>query len=80
MTFICLIPKKKGAENVTDLRPISLVSATYKIISKVLVEHLRTLLAPLVINFQHAFVEGRQAFDAALITNEAADSCAREGG
>lgn len=35
-TFLSIIPKKKGAEDVRDFRPISLLSPVYNIISKVL--------------------------------------------
>lgn len=33
-TYIALIPKKEGAEQLSDFRPVSLVGSTYKIISK----------------------------------------------
>ena len=35
-TFVVLIPKKVGASDVKDFRPISLTDSMYKIISKVL--------------------------------------------
>jgi len=35
-TFIGLIPKKVGATNIKDFRPISLVGCIYKLLSKVL--------------------------------------------
>lgn len=35
-TFITLIPKKKGAENMKDFRPISLVGCLYKLLAKTL--------------------------------------------
>ena len=35
-TFIALIPKKNGASNIRDFRPISLVGSVYKILVKVL--------------------------------------------
>ena len=35
-TFVALIPKKAGAMEIKDFRPISLISVVYKIISKVL--------------------------------------------
>lgn len=35
-TFIALIPKKGGAVDIRDFRPISLVGSVYKIIAKVL--------------------------------------------
>ena len=39
-TFIALIPKKPGALECKDFRPISLVSGIYKILSKVLANKL----------------------------------------
>ena len=38
-TFIALIPKKNGASNIRDFRPINLVSV-YKILAKVLAKSL----------------------------------------
>ena len=35
-TFIALIPKKNGASNIREFRPISLVGSVYKILAKVL--------------------------------------------
>ena len=40
-TFIALIPKKNDASNIRDFRPISLVGSVYKILAKVLENHLR---------------------------------------
>lgn len=37
------------------------------------------MLNSLVSTFQHAFREGKQAFEAMLIANEVVDSCTREG-
>ncbi|WMV15865.1 hypothetical protein MTR67_009250 [Solanum verrucosum] len=39
-TFIALIPKKPGASELKDFRPISLVGGVYKIIARLLVERL----------------------------------------
>ena len=36
VTFIALIPKKNGASNIRDFRPINLVGSVYKILAKVL--------------------------------------------
>ncbi|RVW72642.1 hypothetical protein CK203_050637 [Vitis vinifera] len=35
-TFLVLIPKKEGAENLRDFRPISLVGSVYKLLVKIL--------------------------------------------
>lgn len=37
-TFIALVPKKAGAMELTDFRPISLIGGVYKIIAKMLAE------------------------------------------
>jgi len=72
-TFISLIPKKKGAIELRDYRPISLISSIYKITSKLLANRLKTVIGKLVSGSQNAFVRGRQISDAALIANEALD-------
>ncbi|WMV40242.1 hypothetical protein MTR67_033627 [Solanum verrucosum] len=69
-TFIALIPKKIGAKELTDFRPISLIGSIYKIISKVLTERLKKVVHNLVDAQQMAFIKGRQIMDAILIANE----------
>ena len=58
-TFISLIPKKKGACNFNQFRPISLCNVCYKVISKIIVNKLRPLLSKLVDPAQVAFVPNR---------------------
>ncbi|XP_042940888.1 uncharacterized protein LOC122275743 isoform X2 [Carya illinoinensis] len=79
-TFIALIPKKVGANEVSAYRPISLVSGVYKIISKVLANRLSEVVGKIISKPQNAFVKGRQILDAALIANECVDSRMKNGG
>ena len=58
-TFIALIPKKNGASNIRDFRPISLVGSVYKILAKVLANRLKEVLDQLVSESQNSFVGGR---------------------
>ena len=69
-TFIALIPKKIDASNVRDFRPISLVGSVYKILAKVLANHLKVVLDQLIFETHNSFVGGRQILDLVLIANE----------
>lgn len=40
-TYIALIPKKKGAKELKDFRPINLIGSFYKLLSKVLTERIK---------------------------------------
>ena len=59
-TFIALIPKKVGAEELKDFRPISLIGGVYKIITKLLAERLKKVIQGIVDRQQMAFIKGRQ--------------------
>ena len=58
-TFISLIPKKNGAYNFNQFRPIGLCNVCYKVISKIIVGRLRPLLNRMVDPAQVAFVPNR---------------------
>jgi hypothetical protein len=60
---IALLPKKEGAEEVGDFRPISLIHATAKIISKMLAIRLCPFMSELISNAQSAFIKKRSIHD-----------------
>jgi hypothetical protein len=47
-TFITLIPKKPGAVDIKDFRPISLVGGVYKIVAKVLANKLKMVVEKII--------------------------------
>ena len=73
-TFLVLIPKKGGVEDLGDFRPISLLGGLYKLLAKVLANRLKKVVGKVVSPAQNAFVMGRQILDASLIANEVIDS------
>jgi len=57
-SFLGLILKKTDVVEVKDFRPSNLVGGMYKIISKVLANHLHRVVYGLILYFQNAFVKG----------------------
>ncbi|RVW53840.1 LINE-1 reverse transcriptase-like [Vitis vinifera] len=69
-TFLVLLPKKGGAEDLGDYRPISLLGGLYKLLAKVLANRLKKVICKVISTDQNAFIKGRQILDGSLITNE----------
>lgn len=69
-TVVCLIPKVKVPQRLTDLRPISLCNVLIRIISKVMANRLKECLPIIISDTQSAFVEGRLLTDNALVAFE----------
>jgi hypothetical protein len=61
--LITLLPKKPGAEEVRDFRPISLIHGIAKWVAKVIANRLAPHLPLLVVAHQSAFVRGRCLHD-----------------
>jgi hypothetical protein len=60
---IVLLPKKDGAEEVADYRPISLIHGVAKILAKMLAIRLGPFMDDLVSNAQSAFIKKRSIHD-----------------
>ena len=60
---IMLLPKKDGAEDITEFRPISLIHAIAKIVSKMLAARLSPHMNNLISNAQSAFIKKRSIHD-----------------
>ncbi|KAE8692116.1 hypothetical protein F3Y22_tig00110858pilonHSYRG00023 [Hibiscus syriacus] len=69
-TVIVLIPKISDPQQMKHLRPISLCTVIYKIVSKVLVRRLKGLMASCSHETQAAFLLGRQISDNILVAHE----------
>lgn len=63
ITWVTLIPKTIQPQSIDDYRPISMVGALYKIISKILSFRLREVIAPFIDKSQSAFIMHRQILD-----------------
>lgn len=63
-TFIALIPKNDSPSSFDEFRPISLCNCLYKIISKIIANHIRPILSWFILPKQFPFLEDRQIHEA----------------
>nr|GEX60251.1 RNA-directed DNA polymerase, eukaryota, reverse transcriptase zinc-binding domain protein [Tanacetum cinerariifolium]GEX60524.1 RNA-directed DNA polymerase, eukaryota, reverse transcriptase zinc-binding domain protein [Tanacetum cinerariifolium] len=66
-SFVALIPKISNPMVVSDFRPISLIGAQYKIIAKLLANHLAKVVDSIISREQTVFVNHRQILDGPLM-------------
>ncbi|KAG7588745.1 Reverse transcriptase domain [Arabidopsis suecica] len=69
-THLCLIPKISNPQRMTDMRPISLCSVLYKIVSKIISSRLKVYLPDIVSPTQSAYVAERLVSDNILVAHE----------
>ncbi|XP_077246096.1 uncharacterized protein LOC143885953 [Tasmannia lanceolata] len=69
-TFISLIPKGPNASSPAKFRPISLCNFSYKIITKILADRLRSKIHCLINPTQSAFIKGRSIHENILLTHD----------
>ncbi|BFG21045.1 hypothetical protein CerSpe_073190 [Prunus speciosa] len=70
-TFIALIPKVQAPETTSQFQPISLCNSSYKILSKVLANRIKSVLHEVISKSQTAFVQDRQIQDNIIVAHEA---------
>ena len=75
-TFLVLVQKKRGAEDLKDFRSISLMRSLYKLLAN----RIKKVMGKVISESQNAFVEDRQILDAVLIANVAARLKSNQGG
>ena len=69
-TFLCLIPKNIGVESLEQFKPISLFNLIYKIISKVPILRLLSILLDLILEQHNGFIPGRQILNSIIFVQE----------
>lgn len=67
-SLITLIPKVKGADNLSKFRPISLSNVVLKIINKTLANRLKPWMDYLIPNTQSSFIKERHTTDNIILT------------
>jgi len=78
-SFVALVPKVRGPVKLEQYRPISLVGALYKIISKVLAERIKKVLSSIIDDSQSTFLKDRGILDSVLMANKVVEDL-RKGG
>lgn len=78
--FLVLIPKVGKPEQITQFRPISLCNILFKVVTKVMVLRLKSLMSNLIGPAQSSFIPGRLSTDNIMVVQEAVHSMKRKKG
>jgi len=76
-SFIALVPKVKDPIMIDQFRPISLVGALYKIITKVLSGRFKAVIPMVIDENQSAFLKDRGMLESVLMANEVIEEVRR---
>lgn len=68
--FVTLIPKVSSPLELKDFRPISLLGCLYKLLARVLVRRLASVMNSIISPSQSVFLKGRHLVDRILVVNE----------
>lgn len=79
-TYLCLIPKQRHAAKVTHFRPIILCNTIYRIITKIIVNHIKPYLSKIIGLTQASFLKRHKAVDNATIDQEIVNKFQRMNG
>lgn len=79
-TFIVLLQKSKPAKNFNHYRPTSLCNFSYKIVSKLIVNRMKTLLPRIISPNQGTFVEGQWIAENTVVAQELAHKVRKHKG
>ena len=69
-TFLVLIPKGPQPEDIRDFRPISLCNVIYKLVTKIIVNRIKTHMPTIISPNQCSFVPGRHSSDNIIVAQE----------
>ncbi|CAA7020347.1 unnamed protein product [Microthlaspi erraticum] len=78
-TSLVLIPKRPGAEELKDFRPIACLNTLYKVITRLLSERLKNVLPGIILPNQTAFVKDQLLLENVLLASEIVQGYHREG-
>ena len=78
-SFIALVPKVRDPSKLEQYKPISLVGAIYKVISKVLAGRIKKVLPSIIDDCQSTFLKDRGILDSVLMANEVVEDLRRSG-